>query len=381
MTRRLFYEDSHLSQFTAQVISCGKTDKGFEVILDATAFYPEGGGQAADTGTLNDVKVTHTFERGEQIVHLCDSPLKAGLEVEGRIDYEKRFLRMQQHSGEHMVSGIIHRRYGYHNTGFHMGNESITIDFDGVIPMEDLQAIEGEANDAVWKNLPVKCWYPGEEELKTVPYRSKKEIPWPVRIVEVPGIDICACCGTHVAQTGEIGLIKLFSAVPFRGGTRIEMACGKQALEALNKAYAQNKLVSQAFSAKLGETGIAAQRMNEVVAQQKYRIVGLERRIFDSIAAGYAGRKTALHFEEGLDGTSLRELSDRMAEGCEIAAVFSGSVEAGYAYCLVAWQGDLRGFGKEMNAALKGRGGGKPGFQQGRVQATKAEIDAFFKKY
>ena len=203
MTRRLFYEDSHLSQFTAQVISCGKTDQGFEVILDATAFYPEGGGQAADTGTLNDVKVTHTFERGEQIVHLCDSPLEVGEKVEGRIDYDKRFLRMQQHSGEHMVSGIIHRRYGYHNTGFHMGNESITIDFDGVIPMEDLQAIEGEANDAVWKNLPVKCWYPGEEELKTVPYRSKKEIPWPVRIVEVPGIDICACCGTHVAQTGE----------------------------------------------------------------------------------------------------------------------------------------------------------------------------------
>ena len=381
MTRRLFYEDSHLSQFTAPVISCGKTEKGWEVILTATAFYPEGGGQAADTGTLNEAKVIQTFERGEEIVHLCDSPLEEGQTVEGRIDYEKRFLRMQQHSGEHMVSGIIHRRYGYHNTGFHMGNESITIDFDGVIPVEDLQAIEGEANEGIWKNLPIRCWYPSPEELPSVAYRSKKELPWPVRIVEVPGIDVCACCGTHVKHTGEIGLIKLFSAVPFRGGTRIEMACGKQALDALNRSYDQNKMVSQTFSAKLGETGAAAQRMNEVVAQQKYRIVGLERRIFDTIAASYAGRKTALHFEEGLDGAALRELTDRMAEGCEIAAVFSGGDEEGYAYCLVTREGDLRSFGKEMNAALHGRGGGKPIFQQGQVQATKAEIEAFFKNH
>ena len=214
--------------------------------------------------------------------------------------------------------------------------------------------------------------------MKTIPYRSKKELSGAIRIVEFPGYDICACCGTHVKFTGEVGPIKLFSVTPFRGGTRMEMACGKQAMDALNIAYAQNKLVSQAFSAKLGETGAAAQRMNEVVAQQKFRMVGLERRIFDTIAGTYVGKKTALHFEDGLDGTALRELSDRMAAVCETAAVFSGSDQEGYAYCLVTRTGDLRGFGKQMNAALNGRGGGKPIFQQGRVLATKEQIEAFF---
>ena len=229
-TRKLYYEDSHRSCFTATVISCEQGKAGWEVTLDATAFYPEGGGQAGDTGTLGAVRVLDTRERGEQVVHLCDGPLEAGSSVEGQIDYAPRFLRMQQHSGEHIVSGIIHRRYGYHNTGFHMGSEIITIDFDGIIPPQDLADIEREANEAVWKNLPVSCAYPGPEELQTIPYRSKKALPWPVRIVRVPGFDSCACCGTHVKATGEIGLIKLISVMGFRGGTRMEMACGSAAL-------------------------------------------------------------------------------------------------------------------------------------------------------
>ncbi len=178
--------------------------------------------------------------------------------------------------------------------------------------------------------------------------------------------------------TGEVGPIKIFSTVPFRGGTRMEMGCGKQALDALNMAYAQNKQVSQAFSAKLNETGTAAHRMNEVVAQQKYRLVGLERRIFQTIAESYEGKEVGLHFEEGLDSTLIRELADRMADHCGTAAVFSGADGRGYAYALVTRKGDLRSLGKEMNAALQGRGGGKPIFQQGSVQASKEEIEAFF---
>ena len=378
-TRKLYYEDSHLSHFTAAVLSCERVKNGWEVILDATAFYPEGGGQAADTGTLGGVRVLDTRERGETVVHLCDGPLEPGSTVEGQIDYAARFLRMQQHSGEHIVSGIINRRYGYHNTGFHMGSEIITIDFDGVIPAEDLKEIEAEANSAVWQNLSVKCWYPSEEELPNVFYRTKKVLPWPVRIVQVPGFDSCACCGTHVGATGEIGLIKLFSVMGFRGGTRMEMACGSAALAVLNRAYEQNKLVSQAFSAKTEETGEAARRMNEALAQQKFRIGTLEKQIFQSIAAGYAGRGDVLHFEEGLDSTAVRELADAIAETCGgTAAVFSGSDGSGYAYCLVTRNGDLRSFGKEMTAALNGRGGGKPVCQQGRVAAEEAGIRAFF---
>ena len=381
-TRKLYYEDSHLAAFAARVLSCEKTEKGYAVILDATAFYPEGGGQAADTGTLGDVRVLHTREEGETVVHLCDGALTPGTLVEGTIDYAARFDRMQQHSGEHIVSGIINRRYGYHNTGFHMGTtDVVTIDFDSVIPAEDLPVIEAEANRAVWQNIPLRCWVPAPEELSAVRYRTKRALPWPVRIVEVPGFDSCACCGTHVAATGEIGVIKLFSAIGFRGGTRMEMACGKRALDKLNEAYEQNRQVCQAFSAQITQTGEAARRMNEVLAQQKYRIAGLEKQIFRSIAESYVNCGDVLRFEDGLENNAVRELADAIAERISgTAAVFSGSDAEGYAFCLVTRQGDLRRLGREMTLALNGRGGGKPVFQQGRVMAQRAQIEAFFQK-
>ena len=378
-TRKLYYEDSHIAHFTAQVLSCEYTKKGYEVILDATAFYPEGGGQAGDTGTLGGVRVLDTHEREGAVVHYCDAPLTVGQTVEGELDYARRFALMQQHSGEHIVSGILFRRYGCQNAGFHMGSEVITIDVDHVVPVEDLPDIEREANEAVWKNIPVRCFYPSPEELTSIVYRSKKALDWPIRIVEFPGYDTCACCGTHVKHTGEIGVIKLISAVNFRTGTRMEMACGKQALDLLNGCFDQNRQVSQAFSAKIMETGEAARRMNDQVAKLKYRLVGLERQIFGQIAESCAGRGDVVHFEEGLDNVAVRELADRIAEVCGgMAAVFSGSDSEGYAFCLVARQGDLRQVCREMTAALNGRGGGKPIFQQGRVNAPREAIETFF---
>ena len=378
-TKQLYYVNSHTSRFSAQVLSCEETDKGFAIILDQTAFYPEGGGQAADTGMLGSARVLDVREQNEAIVHFCDSALPVDTCVEGVIDYDLRFDRMQQHSGEHIVSGLINARYGYHNTGFHMGTESTTIDFDGVIPAEDLPMIELQANEAVWKNLTVNCWFPSPEELPQVTYRTKRALPWPVRIVQVPGYDSCACCGTHVVCTGEIGLIKLLSAIPFRGGTRMEMACGKRALAILNSAYDQNRQVSQAFSAKMQETGEAARKMNDLLAAQKYRISGLEKQIFAGIAAGYAGSGNVLHFEADLDGTGVRELADAIAEICGgTASVFSGNEESGYAFCLISRTDDLRQLGKDMTKTLNGRGGGKPNCQQGRVQAGRSAIEAFF---
>ena len=380
-TRKLYYEDSHLSQFTAKVLSCESVGNGWEATLDATAFYPEGGGQACDLGNLGTAKVLDVQERGEAVVHLCDSPLEVGTEVEGRIDYDRRFRLMQQHSGEHIVSGIINRRYGYHNVGFHMGSETMVIDFDGVVPGEDLPAIELEANRAIWANLPVRCWYPSPEELPNVPYRTKKALPWPVRIVEIPGTDACACCGTHVKATGEIGIIKLFTAMGCRGGTRIEMACGAHAYELLNHAFSQNRLVSQAFSAKWQETGAAAVRMNEALETEKAAKNGLWKRIFGSIADSYVNLGDVVHFEEGLDSVQIRELADAIAEGCGgTAAVFSGDDKTGYGFAMVTRQGDIRALGKEMTTALKGRGGGKPNFQQGRVSCSQEQICAFFRK-
>ena len=379
-TRKLYYEDCHLRAFRAAVRSCEERDGRYAVILDATAFYPEGGGQAADTGRLGAVRVLDVREEGTAVVHLCDGPLVPGETVEGAVDWEGRFHRMQQHTGEHMVSGLIHSRFGFHNTGFHMGAEGITIDFDGVIPPEALPELEAEANRRVWQDLEVRCFVPSPEELEKTFYRTKRALPWPVRIVRIPGTDSCACCGVHCARTGEVGLIKLFSSIPFRGGSRLLMACGAHALQILNEAYGQNRLVSQAFSAKPQETGEAARRMNALLEERKFRIGQLERQLFAQTARSYGGRGDVLHFEEGLSSSAVRELADLIAGECGgTAAVFSGTDEAGYGFCLVAREGDLRQLGKRLTQTLNGRGGGKPNFQQGSVKAAKAAIEAFFR--
>ena len=379
MTEKLYYRDCHLAQFRASVTGCTPTEKGYLVTLDATAFYPEGGGQACDLGTLGGVRVLDVQERDGEILHLCDGALQVGDQVDGAIDDARRFDLMHQHTGEHIVSGIIHRRFGYHNTGFHMGADVTTIDFDGIIPVEALAEIEAEANGALWKNLPVRCWYPSPEELPTVSYRTKRALPWPVRIVEIPGYDCCACCGVHTAATGEVGLIKLFSAVGFRGGTRMELACGRRALDMLNLAFAQNTQVSQAFSAKWTETGTAAAKMNEALAAEKYRAIGLQRRLIAGIAQRYDNCGNVVHFEPGLDAGLLRELADAIAQRCGgIAAVFSGDDRTGYGFCILARTGDLRPLGKAMTQSLSGRGGGRADAQQGRVNASRAQIETFF---
>ena len=380
-TRKLYYEDCHLAAFSARVVSCEQSEKGWQVVLDATAFYPEGGGQACDLGLLAGVRVLDVREKGETVVHLCDGPLPVGETVEGAIDYERRFDLMQQHSGEHIVSGIVHEWFGYHNVGFHMGADLVTIDFDGPIPAADLARIELEANRAVWANRALHIWYPSEEELPTVGYRSKRALPWPVRVVEVPGYDKCACCGTHVAMTGEIGIIKLFSCVKFHEGVRIEMACGGRALRYLTAAYEQNRQVSQAFSAKILETGEAARRMNEQLAAEKFRAAGLQKQVFTSVAEGCRDAGNILRFENDLAPAQVRELCDAIGQVCGgMAAVFSGRDEAGYSYCLMERGGDLRSFNKAMTAALNGRGGGKPEYQQGSVKADRTVIEAFFRE-
>lgn len=373
--RKLYYEDCHLRTFTANVIACTETAKGFLIELDATAFYPEGGGQPCDLGTLADANVLDVREENETVLHLCDKPLPVGQPVTGIIDWQRRFDLMQQHTGEHIVSGILHEKFGCHNVGFHMGADVVTIDFDVLIPAEALAEIELLANQAIYQNLPVRCWYPSREELPNVTYRSKRDLPWPVRIVQIPGIDTCACCGVHTALTGEVGMIKLLSCVKFHQGVRIEMVCGGRALSLLGKVYEQNRMVCKAFSAKLLETGAAAQRMNETLAAEKFRATALERQLLDTIAAGYKGQKDAVHFAAGLAPAAVRELAERICNLCEgTAAVFSGDDKTGYTLCIASKAGLAQELGKALCQQLGGKGGGKAGFFQGSIPASKEQI-------
>lgn len=379
--KKLYYEDCSQKNFSAVVTNCWETENGFCITLDATAFYPEGGGQACDTGTLDDAHVLKVWETGQEVIHLCSKALAVGSRVTGTIHWPARFDRMQQHTGEHIVSGIIHRLFGCHNVGFHMGAEVVTIDFDAAIPPEALPEIEKQANEAVWQDLPVHCWYPSEQELPTVGYRTKKPLPWPVRVVEVPGFDKCACCGVHVSSTGQIGPIKLLSCVKFHQGVRIEMVCGSKAMDLFSRVYEQNRLVSQAFSAKLLETGAAAQKMNDLLAAEKFRATALERQLFDTVAQTFSSRGDVLYFATGLDSASVRELADRIAQSCGgTAAVFSGSDSAGYSVCLANKVSEVNALGKAMTLELNGRGGGKAGFFQGSLRATREQIEAFFKE-
>ena len=374
-TRKLYYEDCHLREFTANVIACTQTDKGFLIELDATAFYPEGGGQPCDLGTLADANVLDVREERETVLHLCDRPLLTGESATGIIDWQRRYDFMQQHTGEHIVSGILHKMFGCHNVGFHMGADVVTIDFDVLIPAEVLADVEKQANRAVYSNLPVQCWYPSPEELPNVTYRTKRELPWPVRIVQIPDTDTCACCGVHTQYTGEVGIIKLLSCVKFHQGVRIEMVCGGRALELLGKVYEQNKLVCKAFSAKLLESGAAAQRMNEALAAEKFRATALERQLLDNIAAGYKNQKDAFHFASGLAPSSVRELAERIGSLCEgTAAVFSGEDKTGYTLCIASKTGNAQELGKSLCQQLGGKGGGKPGFFQGSIPGTREQI-------
>ena len=380
-TLKLYYEDSFMREFTARVVRCEAQNDRWAVVLDQTAFYPEGGGQACDTGMLGDARVSDVREKEDVIIHLCDRPLEAGCTVTGVLDWDRRLDQMQQHSGEHIVSGLLCGRFQCHNVGFHVGAETVTIDFDAAIPAEALPEIELEANRAIWQDLPFQCWYPDPEELEALPYRSKKQLPWPVRIVDAGGYDLCACCGVHVKHTGSVGMIKLLSCVKFHQGVRIEMVCGGRALKFLSEVYEQNRLVSQTFSAKVLETGEAARKMNEALTAEKFRSTGLEKKLFAMTAEAYRNAGDTVLFEKEMSPAGIRDLADAIAEVCGgVAGVFSGSDETGYNVCLCSRVDDLRQLGKDMNAALQGRGGGKPGFFQGSVKTTKQEIEAFFGK-
>lgn len=381
-TRELFYEDAYLREFGAVVTACQQAKQGWEIVLDQTAFFPEGGGQSGDRGVLcaadGCVNVWDTRHRNGALVHCCDAPVAVGTRVTGKLNWDFRFDLMQQHSGEHLVSGVVHDRWGYDNVGFHMGSDVITIDFNGEITWPELLEVELAANEIVWKNLKTDIFFPDADALAHLEYRSKKELMGRVRIVRFPGHDVCACCGIHVARTGEVGLVKVLSVTKFRAGVRIEMLCGSRALAAVNARLEQNRSVSQQLSAKPVQTAAAVERMHRELEQVKYNLVALQDRVAAMVAEQNAGRGNVILFEDGLSGDSLRRYCLAVGERCGgRCAVFSPTGN-GYQYVILDNENDLRALAKELNSQLNGRGGGKPNFIQGSVQAVREQIEMFF---
>ena len=359
MTQRLYYDDVYMKEFDAKVLRCEASGSNWKIVLDRCAFYPE-----------------DTQEEGEDIVLVCDAPVPEGSSVRGTLDWEYRFDRMQNHSGEHIISGLIHTRLGYNNVGFHMSADRMTIDLDGEISEEVLREIEQKANEIVWSNVPVRIDTYTEEEAEEIEFRLHGQI----RVVSIPGADVCACCGTHVAFTGEIGPIRIVSHVRFKGGIRMELMCGRWAYQYMTEVFRQNHQVSVLMSSKMLETAGAVTKLLDDQTQLKGRMIGLFYEQIERKADELAGTGDVLIFAQNYTPVLVQKLTARVMEKTDSAVFsFAGNDEEGYKYAVGQTGGDLKAFVKDMNEKkLSGRGGGKPFFLQGSVSSDLESIVKFF---
>lgn len=386
MTEKLYYTDSHMKSFSARVVSCEAGKDCFEVTLDKTAFFPEGGGQLADTGFIGDARVSGVQEKDNRIIHYVNQEIVPGTDCKCTLDWEQRFRRMQNHSGEHIVSGLVHNKYGYSNIGFHMGHDAITIDFDGQLSREQLAEIEKEANNAVAANYEIIAGFPSDGELKTLEYRSKLELTENVRIVTIENVDVCACCAPHVSRTSEIGLIKILGVERRRRGgegVRVTMLCGLDAYDDYVIKQDNAAEISVLLSAKQNETAEAVKRVIAEQEKQKARIAQLSRELAKFRAdALEATDGNICIFDDVLDEPALRDIVNAAVNKCGgAAAVFSGNDESGYRYIIGSRTLDLRTKAAEINKALCGRGGGKCEMIQGSCSADRKTISDFFAEH
>lgn len=382
MTEKLYYEDSHLRHFAATVLSCAESGGRYEIVLDRTAFFPGGGGHPADRGRLGGIPVESAFERGGEIVHLASDPLPPGSLVTGELDWDRRFRFMQCHTGEHIVSGCARRLFKAENVGFHLSEDGCTLDLNRELDAEELLRLETAANDAVFRDLAVSARFMPPSVLPSVEYRSKKELEGAVRLVNVEGVDVCACCAPHVSRTGEIGLVRLTDAMRHRGGVRLTLLCGWLALEDYRRKGQSVSAISQKLSAKPDETPCAVDRILGELELVKQRAVARSRELVALKAASLCPTEGNLClFEEEGDMVALRELVNAGAPLCGgVCAVFSGSDKTGYKYIIGSRRVDLKSAAGKINAAISGRGGGGAGMIQGSAAAPRAVIEAFFSR-
>lgn len=367
MTIKKYYEDSYISEFDAKVISCERRPDGrYEVVLDETAFFPEGGGQPGDIGMLNDACVLDTHEKFEDVVHYTDKALNVGECVHGKLDFEHRFRLMQNHSGEHIVSGIVNRKFGLDNVGFHMGSEDITVDYNGFLSREQLLEVELEANRIVCRNIAVRAEFPSADVLENLHYRSKKALVGDIRIVTVDGVDVCACCAPHLSRTGEVGLIKILDAIKYKGGVRVHLQCGFDALDDYNRKYEAVRKIANALSSKQNDVAEAFSKYEEDFAQCRANASAMKSEILQmKVDLIKESEGNLCLFEKELSGDDLRKFALSAAEKCRGAcAVFSGE-DGKYNFVIVSRIHKLRALTKQINGIIGGRGGGTDEMIQG----------------
>lgn len=388
-TQKYYEADAYRTEAAGRILAAEPDGSGGgKIALDGTVFYPEGGGQPADRGTLTlpdgtVLHVTDVHEQGGVIWHTTDALPEAaapGTAVQEALDWAWRFDKMQQHTGEHILSGILHQMFGAENVGFHIGAEAVRMDTSVPIPPEGLQAAELAANRIIWQNVPVVITYPTREELAQMTYRSKKEIEGQVRIVTIPGADVCACCGTHTATSGQVGQIKILASENYKGGVRLSVVCGQRALLAAQAMRARQADIGALLSAKADQTAVAVHRVYDEYTALKFTHFGMCAQLFDALAQLVNPGEDAIRTVPGLDPDGLHRLAVRLTEATTGLCAALTPTEKGTGYCIAQADGDVRALTKALNAALNGRGGGKPGICQGSCAATPEQVEAFLRE-
>lgn len=379
-TVKLYDVDAYATQFEAVVISCEKKEKKnktwYDVVLNQTLFFPEEGGQTPDRGKLNGIEVEDVQIREEVIYHTLLFPLEEGALVKGEIQWQHRFFNMQQHSGEHIFSGLVHRDFGYDNVGFHLSDQIVTMDFNGMLTDEDVEKLEWEVNEVIVRNVPIKAEYPTSDVLKQLEYRSKIEIEGDVRIVTIEEVDVCACCAPHVSKTGEIGGFKIMSRQNYKGGVRISFLCGFRALMDFREKSAVISQLVTLLSEKPENIVSAVEKLKEANQSLKYEVMNSKRQQMQEKIAGISSEeKHVLLFESELDATIMRDVVNQLtAEREGICGVFVGDDSEGYRFVMGSSSLDTREVLAKFKEIGEVRGGGSPAMVQGTMFIHRAEI-------
>lgn len=382
MTRKLYDTDAYATEFEAVVLSCEKEEDSYCVILDQTLFFPEEGGQTPDKGMLGDADVIDVQIKDDVISHYVTQPLEVGATVRGNIQWQHRFFNMQQHSGEHLFSGLAHRKHGLKNVGFHLSNQIVTMDFDRALTEEQLKEMEWEINEAIVANVEIKTGYPTKEELAELEYRSKIEIDGAVRIVEIPGYDICACCAPHVHRTGEIGIFKIQSVQNYKGGMRISFLCGFRALEEYRRKAEIISELSGILTTNQENLAEHVSKLKTQVQSLKTQLSNAKQNMMESkLAEIPAEQKDVILFEQDLDTPVMRAVVNQLMEIHDgICGIFVGNDVDGYNFILGSKTVDCREIATKLREEFDARGGGKPQMIQGSLTARADAINNYLAK-
>ncbi len=389
-TTEIYYEDAYIDEFDAIVTSCAEGDKGnFFVCLDRTCFFPEQGGQTPDIGEIVDEqgtahKVQHVSISDGMITHVIDTAIPEGTKIHGKIDWAHRFSNMQQHTGEHIFSGVVHSEFGFDNVGFHLSDSEVTMDYNGVLSSEDIKRVENIVNEAIWKNVAVRCEFPDPAQLENLDYRSKKELTGDVRIVTVEGYDVCACCAPHVNRTGEIGILKVVKCQNYKGGVRVNILCGKRALDYINT----DQQIAEELTALLttGRDRIvdSVRRMGDEIYALKGQLSCMREKVlsYELKEIDPELKDVFLVKEAGLDQGVIRNTVNALTgQHGGYCAVFSGSDDEGYKYVLASGSDgrDARLIQNLLKDEFQARGGGSPAMVQGSLPAGTKISDVLIK--